>query len=146
MGIYGLPYDGIKAIRAERNRLAQQEKELAAEIGRLKQAFLDTFGLGAPVVFLHERNRAFMPLVWRDMTQGRNRRIRVAVGDKDWLRAISRLEKDVQRKLLGFEESRMFLNHALGMVRYDLERVSRLEREFDAWRRLMREMNQGEGN
>jgi hypothetical protein len=140
MDLYGLPFDGIKGIRAEMGRLEDIEAALLEDAKVLKQECSKAFGYGTPIALLQERNKAFIPLRWRDMSKGSNNRVRIVLDCDVGQQLQASLPEEKWRELLGFELRRMHLSHALGLVRYELSRLKRLESEFNAWRKLMRDL------
>jgi hypothetical protein len=144
MGLYGLPFDGIKGIRAEVVRLDGVEKIHLAEFCILKQEFDTAFGYGLPIRLIRVTNNSYSPFGWRDMSGGYTSRTIAKGGLSGELgRAVlDKLPREKQHQLLDIEYRRIHLCHALGLVQYELARLKRLESEFDAWRKLMRAMKQ----
>ena len=70
MSLYGLPFDGIKGIRAEKTRLEGDEAKLDTDVAALKRAFVDVFGFSLPINLVRVRNNAYSPVMWRDLVEG----------------------------------------------------------------------------
>jgi hypothetical protein len=144
MSLYGLPFDGIKGIRAEKTRLEGEEAKLDADVDTLKRAFVDVFGFSLPINLVRVRNNAYSPVMWRDLSKGRKARVLMKGGmtGEVWQRVLSSLPEDKRRVLLEIEFKRIHLSHALGLLQYEITRLKRLAGEFDTWRQLMRDVNQ----
>ncbi|MDD5394326.1 MAG: hypothetical protein PHE17_15030 [Thiothrix sp.] len=138
MGLYGLPFDGIKGIRAEIGRLKDQQAQLDIDESLLKQELFSVLGYGMPIALTRSGSKAFVPLVWRDMTQGRDRRIDIPFDGELVQRVLTELPPEKRLDVLNIELKRVHLNFALGTLRFQLMRLKRLEGEFDAWRKIMR--------
>ena len=143
MGLYGLDFEGIRGIRDEVARLKAREVELAKEVDALKQEFFAAFGFGMPVVLVRSWSKTFVPLAWRDMTQGKNRRVDVPFEGDLVQRVLRELPGEKRAVIMEIEFKRIHLNYSLGGLRFQLSRLKRLEREFDMWRGLMRPTKSG---
>lgn len=141
MGLYGLPFEGIKQIRETATQLASREAQLLQSADALQKEVSGLLGWARPLSLRRVANNAYAPLIWRDMTQGSNRRLAVRDGLACELgkQLLASLPETGRRQLLDIEFRRIHLNHAVGLVQYELARLKRLEKEFDEWRKLMRE-------
>lgn len=144
MGLYGLPFDGIKGIRSEMERLKAEEGGFQQEVDALKQEFINAFGFSLPINLVRVRNNAYAPVMWRNLSKSRYARELLKGGLFGELgqQVLAGLPEDKRRALLEIEYKRMHISHALGLVQYELARLKRLAGEFDTWRRLMRDVNQ----
>ncbi len=144
MGLYGLPFDGIKGIRAEIARLTAVEDGFQQEVDTLRREFTARFGFSLPVALVWVRNNAYAPVGWRNLSNSRQSRELLkgglfgAVGRQ----VLAGIEANDRRILLGIEHKRMHISHALGLVQYERVRLERLESEFNTWRQVMRDMSQ----
>jgi hypothetical protein len=138
MSLYGLPFDGIKGIRAELARLTVEKDALEKEADALKSEALAALGYGMPMTLRRSHSKTFIPLVWRDMTQGQNRRCDVEFGGELTKTVLAALPADKRSAMLEIERTRIHLNYVLGVVRFQVSRLKRLEKEFEIWRNMMR--------
>lgn len=141
MGLYGLPFEGIRDIRVA--RIQAEVRELALYQGivlELKQNMQSMFGYSLPIGLARVRDKAYAPLAWRDMAK----KCKLVGGlDSELGRTVlAGLPESKREALLEIERKRIHLNYVVGLVQYELTRLKRLEQEFDTWRRLMRETNQ----
>lgn len=70
MGLYGLPFEGIRDIRVA--RIQAEVRELALYQGivvELKQTMQSMFGYSLPIGLARVRDKAYAPLAWRDMAK-----------------------------------------------------------------------------
>jgi hypothetical protein len=141
MSLYGLPFDGIKGIRAELVRVRAEADGLEKEVLALKREALASMGYGMPMTLRRTSNKAFVPLVWRDMRKGENRRCDVTFGGELTQIVLAALPPDKQQAMLQVEYKRVQLNYRLGVVRFQASRLERLEKEFEIWRNMMRDAN-----
>jgi hypothetical protein len=142
MGLYDLPFDGIKGIRAEIERIGYQEKKLDQAVELLKQELFNLWGFGMPVALVRSGSKAFVPLEWRDMTRGRNRRVNIQFRGDLMQRLLLDRTVEERRGILDIELKRIHLNFALGTLRFQVARLRRLEGEFNEWRMMMRDVSQ----
>lgn len=144
MGLYGLPFDGIKQIRGAATQLESKEAELLHSADSLQKEASGLLGWAKPLSLRRVANNAYAPLIWRDMTKGSNRRLAIKEGLSCELgrQLLASLSETERQQLLDIEFRRIHLNHAVGLVQYELARLKRLEKAFDEWRKLMRETNQ----
>lgn len=143
MGPYGLPFDGIKGIREEVEKLGQEETRLLEEFKDLRRVFVQDFGYGLPIRLAKVSNRAYHPFSWRDMTVGLQSRKVMLDGLAGSLgqSVLSALPVDKQRVLLDIERQRLLLNYAVGTLQYRRVRLTRLENAFNGWRSAMRKLS-----
>ena len=145
MGLYGLPFEGIKEIRAEIQRIqAEFDAGMQGNASKLKKEFVDAFGYSLPIKLARMRTQAYSPLMWRDYTRGSNSRALLKGGFFGTVGRgiLASLPEDKQRILMDIEFKRMHLSHVLGLLQYEIARLKRLESEFEAWRDRMRDVNQ----
>ena len=139
MGLYGLPFEGIKGIRSEIARLQQQEVQWMDELNALQQVMRTTFGYRLPLTLSRRKNKAYAPLMWR---QGKtSRRLYGGLETPEGQGILKALPPEQQRELLNIEFKRIHLNHVVGLLQYEIARLKRLESEFEAWRDWMRDAN-----
>ena len=59
MGLYGLPFEGIKEIRAEIQRIqAEFDAGMQGNASKLKKEFVDAFGYSLPIKLARMRTQA----------------------------------------------------------------------------------------
>jgi hypothetical protein len=138
--LYDLPFEGISGIREAYSKAKQQEeKYYFAAFDTLKEELSSVFGYSLPIKLGRHKNKSYAPITWRDSSNW-NRVRNLESAEVKVLLATLSLEK--HRKLLDIELKRIHLNHAIGLVQYEMTRLKRLEAEFTVWRGLMREVNQ----
>ena len=139
MGLYGLPFEGIKGIRSEIARVQQQEAQWMDALNALQQVMRTTFSYRLPLTLSRRQNRAYAPLMWR---QGKtSRRLYGGLDSLEGQGILKALPPEQQRELLNIEFKRIHLNHVVGLLQYEIARLKRLESEFEAWRDWMRDAN-----
>lgn len=139
MGLYGLPFEGIKGIRCEIAKVQQQEAQWMDELNALQQVMQRTFGYSLPLTLCRRKDKAYAPLMWR---QGKtSRRLFGGLGSPEGQAILQALSPPQQCKLLEIEFKRIHLNHVVGLLQYETNRLKRLEGEFEAWRSWMRDAN-----
>jgi hypothetical protein len=143
MGLYGLPFDGIKGVRAEMVRVKALEARLLKDANTLQEKVSALLGFGKPIALRRVTNKSYAPLVWRDMTRHKSRQASMTGLDCELGRnVLASLDDGSRKQLLDIEFNRIHLNHAAGLLQYELARLKRLEGEFNVWRQMMRDVNQ----
>lgn len=142
MGLFGLPFDGIKEIREARKKVEAREQEMSQGwIAELKREMLAEFGYSLPIGLARIRDKSYAPVGWRNMAK--KRKLVGGLESELGQQVLAGLPDGKRQVLMEIERKRIYLNYTAGLVQYEIVRLKRLEREFDTWRRLMRTTKSG---